>query len=197
MCGSAKKQGDKKIKPVNWTVSDPCAFHGFVQAGLPDVHDISDFERLVAQAGERWGCAPSREVGPPPSPQEKMVTRAIQVTSGLGRWLLVQRLWTLRRTQQRLRAQSMVRETLAHPERGGWGGKYLPGPFGCAGVWYFMQGSECVRDREQMSAMLLKTFGDLFKDDDDDLSTRWIWKKFDDHEIPEISAELIQKVVSA
>ena len=54
-----------------------------------------------------------------------------------------------------------------------------------------------MRDREQMSAMLLKTFGDLFNDDDDDLSTRWIWKEFDDHEIPEVSAELIQKVVSA
>jgi hypothetical protein len=150
---------------------------------------------LVAQAGEQWGYTPSKAKGPPPSDEEKNVTRAIQLTNGLERWALVQRLWRLRRVRQRLRAQCMVRDVLAHPERRGWGHKFLPGTFGSSGVWYFVRDGQYVRDRREMSEMFLKTFGDIFKDEADDHSTDWVWGEFSAAEIPSISIDLLQRVV--
>ena len=173
--GRTEGEVKRKKKPIDWQISDACAFHGFVQAGLSHVRNVHEFEKLVAQAGEQWGYTPSKAKGPPPSDEEKNVTRAIQLTNGLERWTLVQRLWRLRRVRQRLRAQCMVRDVLTHPERRGWGHKFLPGAFGSSGVWYFVRDGQYVRDRREMSEMLLKTFGDLVKDEADDHSTDWVW----------------------
>ena len=50
----------------------------------------------------------------------------------------------------------------------------MPGAFGSSGVWYFVRDGQYVRDRREMSEMLLRTFGDLFKDEADDHSTDWV-----------------------
>ena len=125
----------KRRKPIGWQVADVCADHGFLQAGLQQVHKIGDLESLIVRAGELWGKLPAGSVGPPPSREEKEVASAVQLTSGLERWWLLQRLWELRRAQQRRRAQCLVRDVLSHPERRGWGHRFLPYPMGRVGGW--------------------------------------------------------------
>ena len=149
----------KRRKPIGWQVADVCADHGFLQAGLRQVHKIGDLESLIVRAGELWGKLPAGSVGPPPSREEKEVASAVQLPSGLERWWLLQRLWELRRAQQRRRAQCLVRDVLSHPERRGWGHRFLPCPLGRVGGGgggYFVKDAIEVRDREKKSAMLCR-----------------------------------------
>ena len=150
-----------RAKPIGWRPHDVEAYGNCVRRAMAEVRSVAKWQCVARDASEALGYFPQRGERERPRDDEKATSRAAQLTSGLPRWEHLQRLWRLRRRQ---RAQAVMRATLEHQERDGWGKRGLPeawGTFGVAGL----QGSQgFTRDRAEMGVLLTEHFGGLFAD---------------------------------
>ena len=122
-----------RAKPINWHPIDVAAFGDHVREGMAAVRTIAEWQAVVRDASVQRGSFPERGERERPGEEEKAAGRAAQLSSGLIRWEHLQRVWRLRRARRRERAQAVVRATLEHLERGGWGTRGLPEAWGTWG----------------------------------------------------------------